>query len=81
MDFLTILKEEDTLCHEESLRIIGELRKKYSNDSIKDLDIIFNILCFSLCRLAELNVAPKDYNYFIQLVANIMQKKLMKKEE
>ena len=82
MEFPNTSREEDVISSDEAFRIIGELRKKYSNHSIRDLDIILNTLCFSLCKLAQLNVGEDDYEKFAELVyKNIIKNLIAKKEK
>ena len=54
-----ITKEENEIANEEALYLYSYLRKKYANESIKDLDIILNSICLSLKRLI-INYVPKE---------------------
>ena len=72
MEFPKTTKEEDKIAFDEGLRIFGELRKRYSNESIRDLDIVLNSLCTALVRLTILNVTPKDYESFVDLIHAII---------
>ena len=76
MEFPKTTKEEDKICYEEGFRIFGELRKKYSNNNVRDLDIVLNSLCAALARLTEINVRPADHQTFIGLIAQILTKNL-----
>lgn len=68
--------DEDKICFQEGLRIFSELRKKYSNKNIRDLDIVLNSLCFALTRLGQFNTHPSDYENYAQLVKQIILKNL-----
>ncbi len=78
MEFPKTTKEENKIAHEEGIRIFGELRKKYSNNNIRDLDIVLNSLCAALVRLTRLNVTEPDYDSFTQLIKDIILKNLRK---
>jgi|HubBroStandDraft_1064217.scaffolds.fasta_scaffold146566_3 hypothetical protein len=44
MEFPKTAKEKDRICNEEVFRIFEELRKKYSKDNNRGLDIVLNSL-------------------------------------
>jgi hypothetical protein len=67
---------EDRIASEEGMRIFAELRKRYSNNSIRDLDIVLNSLCAALIRLAKLNTSKEDADFFGELIKNIIVKNL-----
>ncbi len=68
MPNIRISEEENKISNEEAIYIWGYLRKKYSNDNIKDLDIVLNSICFALLRLIISNVHKKDRQYFLDSV-------------
>ena len=78
MEFPNTTPKEDEICFREGFRIFGELRKKYSNENVRDLDIVLNSLCCALVRLANFNVSKEDYGSFILLVTSILEKNLRK---
>jgi hypothetical protein len=63
--------EEDAISTQEGLRIFGELRKKYSNNNIRDLDIVLNSLVAALVYLAYYNVGKTDIEVFGDLIRKI----------
>jgi hypothetical protein len=77
MDFPDITEEENKISLEEGLRIFGELRKKYSNKNIKDLDIVLNSICCALTRLTALNVRKQDYETFAEIIKSIILRNLV----
>lgn len=68
---MPITEEETKIANEEARYIYDSLRKKYCNESVRDLDIIMNALCFALLRMTHINVGKNDREYFINNV--IMQ--------
>lgn len=76
MEFPKTTREEDVIANEEAFRIYGELRKKYPDGSVRDLDIILNSLCFSIARLFLLNSLPMDKENCIELVGKILRENL-----
>lgn len=78
MEFPKTTKREDDVAFQEGLRIFGELKKKYCNESTSDLDIVLNALCAALIRLAELNIREKDHVSFVALVNTVLMKNLFK---
>lgn len=78
MEFPKTTEMEDRLAHDEGLRIFGELRKKYSNNSVHDLDIVLNSLCYALVRLFKLNTLQDDADNCTELVKKILLKNLKK---
>lgn len=78
MHFPKTTKEEDKICEEESFRIFGELRKKHSNNSVHDLDILLNTFCLCLVRLGYTNVGKKDAEAYVGLIQKIVRENLFK---
>ena len=76
MEFPKTTEMEDRICYEEGFRILGELRKKYSNNNMRDLDIVLNSLCCALIRLFKLNSRPEDAEACAELVQKIILKNL-----
>jgi len=76
MEFPKTTKEEDKICYQEGLRIFAELRKRYSNDNCRDLDIVLNSICCALVRLFSLNVRKEDYESCGELVRQTIVKNL-----
>lgn len=74
-----LTKEENEMCMQEGLRIVGELRKKYSNNNIRYLDIVLNSLCYALIRLTKLNVVKYDYSKFAAIIHHIIERNLVGK--
>lgn len=68
--------EVNNIVKEEGSRIFKELRKKYSNDSTRDLNIILNTLCYSLIISAKKIFDEKDYGLFIELVKEALDENL-----
>jgi ribosomal protein L17 len=78
MEFPKTTKKEDTIAYEEGLRIFGELRKKYCNDSTTHLDIILNSLCAALVRHFKLFTLDGDAKACSRLVEQIIYENLKK---
>ena len=78
MKFPKTTKEEDEIAYKEGLEIYGELRKKYSNNSNHDMDIILNSLCSALVRLFKLNSLQEDAEACSILIKNIIYDNLKK---
>lgn len=76
MEFPNTTSEEDKISYQEGFRIFGELRKKYSNQNIRDLDIVLNSLCFAIVRLGKLNTIKGDEEAFSDLVKQIILKNM-----
>jgi hypothetical protein len=76
MKFIKTTEHEDKIAYQNGLEIYGELRKKYCNNNITDLDIILNSLCAAIVRLFELNSLKKDAEYSSLLVKDIIYKNL-----
>lgn len=74
MENISITKEEEEIANREAIYLYGYLRKKYANDTVKDLDIIMNSLCFALCKLIEHHVKPTEAKYLIEIINNIITK-------
>lgn len=79
-EHININPDEDIICHEEGMRIFGYLRKKYSNENTRDLDIVLNSICAALIRLARFNVPSEDSRSFIILVSDILSRNLCSKK-
>lgn len=71
-------KDEDKIATEEGIKIFSELRKKYSNENIRDLDIVLNSLIFALVQLAYCNVGEKDAERFGDLIRDVFVVNLKK---
>lgn len=78
MEFPNTTKEEDIICSEEGLKLFSYLRKKYSNENVRDLDIVLNSLCYGLIRLFQLNSRKEDAEICAELVKKIILKNLKK---
>lgn len=78
MEFPSTNKEEDNIAEEESFRIVEDLIKKYSNNNIRDLDIILNTLCACLVRIAYLNCGKNNYGKFSELCKQVIDTNLSK---
>jgi hypothetical protein len=76
MEFPKTTKKEDQTAWKEGLRIYGELRKRYGNESVSHLDIILNSLCFSIVRLFALHSHKIDAEASSELVKQIVSKNL-----
>lgn len=75
MKEIPITEKETKIANEEAMYLYGYLRKKYCNESVKDLDIIMNSLCFALLRMTNMHVDSKDRKFFIeQIVVQILRK-------
>lgn len=57
-------------------KIYLELREKYPNATIADLDNILNGLCAALTCLMFDNVGKEDHLPFLQLIYSILKKNL-----
>ena len=79
MKDIPLTKEEERIANEESIVLFGHLRKKYCNDSVSDLDIILNSLCFALLRLVHAYVPPKDRQFMLRtVIIPILEKGIVK---
>jgi hypothetical protein len=76
MKFPEITNEENEICNREGCEIFANLRKKYSNDTNQDLDIILNSLCFALVRLFKLNSLQEDAEKCSELIKSIVYENL-----
>lgn len=76
MELPKITEEEDKISYEEGVAIFAVLRKKYSNNRIRDLDIVLNSLCCALVQLAKLNTHPSDAERFGELIKKIIVQNL-----
>ena len=56
----------------DGYKIYHELRKRYPNHTIEDLDSILNILCGSICYLIRDNVDKDNWAMLMQLVFKIL---------
>lgn len=78
MESIECTEEENEISSQEGLRIFGELRKKYCNNSVRDLDIVLNSLCCALVRLGKLNTGKGDENNFASLIHRIILDNMLK---
>lgn len=76
MEFPHTNPGENLIASQEGFRIFSELRKKYSNENIRDLDIVLNSLCFAIIRLGKLNTMKGDEENFCNLVNQIILKNM-----
>lgn len=74
MQFPETSKTLNDISTEEGKRIFQELRTRYFENTIVDLDIILNSLCFALLCLRKSNCGTKDFSSFNLLVVNILNK-------
>lgn len=68
--------EENQQFLEDGKRIYLEMRKKYPNNTVENLDNILNGLCASLVCLAYDNVEKSKHKNFLQLVWNILNQNI-----
>lgn len=61
---------------EDGKRIYLEIRKRYPEDSIEDLDNILNGLCAALIVMLEENVDKSNHKNMVQLIYQIISKNL-----
>jgi hypothetical protein len=61
---------------EDGKRIYNDMRRKYPNDTIEDLDNILNGLCAALTCLIGANVESDNRKVMIQLVHKILSQNL-----
>lgn len=76
MEFPQTTKEEDDIAEAEGFRIFGELRKRYSNDNMRDMDIVLNSLCCALIRLGHLSTRKEDKIGYLSLINQIINQNL-----
>ena len=76
MEFPETTQEENSIAFQEGFRIYGELRKRYPNNNVTDLDIILNSLCAALIRMCELNTHKKDQKNYVPLIHKILTNNL-----
>lgn len=76
MEFPKTTAEEDNIAEAEGFRIFGELRKRYSNENMRDLDIVLNSLCSALVRLGHLSTRKEDKVAFLSLINKIISENL-----
>lgn len=62
----------DKKVNEESAYIFNHIRNKYPADSILDIDMCLNALCFALLRLRDTSVNQKNHEEFADLVKEIL---------
>jgi hypothetical protein len=68
--------DENPQFTEDGKKIYLELRKKYPNNTDKDLDNILNGLCVALIYLVINNVEKSNHKNFLQLIWKILNKNL-----
>jgi len=68
--------EENPQFVENGKKIYLELRKKYPNDTAKDLDTILNSLCAALLCLIKCNVAEENHLCILQVVWKILKQNI-----
>ena len=76
MEFPKTTEEEDKIAEGEGFRIMADLRKRYSNDNVRDLDIVLNSLCAALVRLGHLSTRKQDKIGFLSLINSIISQNL-----
>lgn len=77
--FQPATEEDNTLYMKEGLRVYEDLRERYPNQDVEDLDKIFNSLCAALVMLALRNVKYDNYLIFLQLMYKSCSNNLMRK--
>ncbi len=70
--FQKLPSEENPQFLEDGKQIYIDMRKKYPNNSDKDLDDILNGLCAALTCLMYDNVEKSNHKNFLQLVWKIL---------
>ncbi len=78
MEMIKITEEETDISNQEARYIYGYLRKKYCNDSVHDLDVVLNSLCFSLLRMIHMHVEPRDRMAMVGIINQILQNGIQK---
>ncbi len=68
--------EENPQFGEDGLWIYNEMRKKYPNNDVIDLDNILNGICASLSILMHVNVDRSNHLAFLQLIYQVLKKNL-----
>lgn len=68
--------EENPQFLEDGKRIYLEMRKKYPENTNKDLDNILNGLCASLTCMIHANVNKDNHKNFLQLIHKILSQNL-----
>lgn len=72
MELPETIEDKDRIASEEGFRIFVDIRKKFNNNSERDLDMVLNSICAALVQLFNLTAIKNKPESCVELIKKII---------